>query len=676
METAGLLERCHGGTSPQESCNIIGQQLKSIVTSHLLPQWVLDLHLSPDTSPPTIAMARPKGEKGSIQMFQPYKADLVPAVMPFPDLANVVTAKNDETAVPKLNDFQRSWIHDVALRGADLANLTKQDATDLYDSIKRDAFNAAPFKHTPQPGDEAEESRLPGLVAAWKLARKKADASGSAGHAGGAEEDEEGRTGLLRGYTLNGWKIAIQKVLSNKRTAEKNKVAKDAKTQPTAAAPAPAPASAVAKLMGMMQYGGRDKFRDDRHDEIHKYSKTLPGEGNPGGKFRKAEALLWEKEDQAAWAAAAMVEEDVDWELRQKLVASGVKHLVDTVHSSGKFRPFVATMTFCWLDAEGKAQFEWAEAIPSGIVVAQPFTEQFPDQAAEMINKMYIWAEKPLKDFVATREKSAQAPPPVFPLSLAALDDTGHKTLAQAVCDYLVRSYDAAFGTQDIPWGSIATAPGDFYETAGFEANFSSGCWPWDERFLPQATSSYSAAAHCVSPYSTSSYSAAVHSVSPYSTCSYSAAVHSVSPYSTCSYSAAVHSAAVHSTSSYSAAVHSAAVHSASAHSTCSYCACSYSASAHSVSPPDTAPAHAASQSRACASQSPSASWEAESCKTDCSPGAGGSPCNKGSGSGSVRACSLNQKYGEASGRGPVEWTRKASQEVSRRSLSIYELKL
>ncbi|KAJ6468154.1 hypothetical protein C8R47DRAFT_1078440 [Mycena vitilis] len=433
---------------------------------------VVSLHLSPDTSPPTIAMARPKGEKGSIQMFQPYKADLVPAVMPFPDLANVVTAKNDETAVPKLNDFQRSWIHDVALRGADLANLTKQDATDLYDSIKRDAFNAAPFKHTPQPGDEAEESRLPGLVAAWKLARKKADASGSAGHAGGAEEDEEGRTGLLRGYTLNGWKIAIQKVLSNKRTAEKNKVAKDAKTQPTAAAPAPAPASAVAKLMGMMQYGGRDKFRDDRHDEIHKYSKTLPGEGNPGGKFRKAEALLWEKEDQAAWAAAAMVEEDVDWELRQKLVASGVKHLVDTVHSSGKFRPFVATMTFCWLDAEGKAQFEWAEAIPSGIVVAQPFTEQFPDQAAEMINKMYIWAEKPLKDFVATREKSAQAPPPVFPLSLAALDDTGHKTLAQAVCDYLVRSYDAAFGTQDIPWGSIATAPGDFYETAGFEAKF------------------------------------------------------------------------------------------------------------------------------------------------------------------------------------------------------------
>ncbi|KAJ7614290.1 hypothetical protein DFH06DRAFT_1146436 [Mycena polygramma] len=421
------------------------------------------------TSPPTIAMARPKGEKGPIQMFQPYKADLVPAVMPFPDLANVVTAKNDETAVPKLNDFQRSWIHDVVLRGADLANLTKQDATDLYDSIKRDAFNAAPFKHTPQPGDEAEESRLPGLVAAWKLARKKADASGSAGHAGGAEEDEEGRTGLLRGYTLNGWKIAIQKVLSNKRTAEKNKVAKDAKTQPTAAAPAPAPASAVAKLMGMMQYGGRDKFRDDRHDEIHEYSKTLPGDGNPGGKFRKAEALLWEKEDQASWA---MVEEDVDWELRQKLVASGVKHLVDTLHSSGKFRPFVATMTFCWLDVEGKAQFEWAEAIPGGIVVAQPFTEQFPDQAAEMINKMYIWVEQPLKDFVATREKSAQAPPPVFPLSLAALDDTGHKTLAQTVSDYLVRSYDAAFETQDIPWGSIATAPDDFYKTAGFEAKF------------------------------------------------------------------------------------------------------------------------------------------------------------------------------------------------------------
>jgi hypothetical protein len=70
---------------------------------------------------------------------------------------------------------------------------------------------------------------------------------------------------------------------------------------------------ALAKLFGLGAYTGRDKFREDRHEEIDEYSKSLPGAINAGGKFRKAEALLWAKEDQASWNAAAATDEDVDW---------------------------------------------------------------------------------------------------------------------------------------------------------------------------------------------------------------------------------------------------------------------------------------------------------------------------------------------------------------------------
>jgi len=44
---------------------------------------------------------------------------------------------------------------------------------------------------------------------------------------------------------------------------------------------------------------------------------------------------------------------------RQKLVPAGFKHMVDTLHASRKFRPFVATMLMAWVNEEGKLAFEW-----------------------------------------------------------------------------------------------------------------------------------------------------------------------------------------------------------------------------------------------------------------------------------------------------------------------------
>jgi hypothetical protein len=103
----------------------------------------------------------------------------------------------------------------------------------------------------------------------------------------------------------------MQKVISNKRSAGKSKL--KTKMDDTDDRIPEAPASVLAKLLGLGAYTGRDKFRDDRHDEIHEYSKTLKGTMNAGGKFRRAEKLLWAKEDQVSWEAAVASDENVDW---------------------------------------------------------------------------------------------------------------------------------------------------------------------------------------------------------------------------------------------------------------------------------------------------------------------------------------------------------------------------
>jgi hypothetical protein len=142
--------------------------------------------------------------------------------MPFPELALVTTTKGEETAVPKLNQHQQSWILDVALRRIDLASLvTKKDARDFYDRVKSDAFDAKAFQHTGQVGDQAEEAHLPAFVATWKQQnptgnqknKKKTTKTKSGGDDGEAskedeqeQEDEGGCVGLLRGYTKAGWR--------------------------------------------------------------------------------------------------------------------------------------------------------------------------------------------------------------------------------------------------------------------------------------------------------------------------------------------------------------------------------------------------------------------------------------------------------------------------------------
>ncbi|KAJ7216286.1 hypothetical protein B0H12DRAFT_1241859 [Mycena haematopus] len=267
---------------------------------------------------------------------------------------------------------------------------------------------------------------------------------------------------------ISGYASAIQKVISNKRTAERLKQRHTPLDDNDAASP-DASGAILSKLLGLAAYSGRDKFRDNRHDEIHALSKTFSG-GNAGGNFRKAEAILWAKEDQASWEAAVMCEENVDWLARQELVVSGFKHMVYTLNASPKFRPFVATMLMSWIDTDGELRFE-VEAVPVGVDMGQSFVAQHKKVVDDSINGMYAWVEQPLRDYAATRER----PQPVFPLSAEDLDNISPKVLRETVSQFLTESYQAAFGGEEIPWAANAREPNAYYDTERFPVDFASG---------------------------------------------------------------------------------------------------------------------------------------------------------------------------------------------------------
>ncbi|KAJ7717505.1 hypothetical protein B0H14DRAFT_3631182 [Mycena olivaceomarginata] len=335
-------------------------------------------------------------------MFSTYNPADVPDIMPFPDLSHVAFTRSGETTVPKLNDYQRSWVLDVGIRNLDLPSLSGKSAATAYNKVKDEAFQAKAFQHTVQPGDREEESCIPALVADWKVKNPKKNKYRDGAKDGDVadsdrEEDEGVRVGMLRGYTKAGWRVAMQKVISNKRSAEKSKL----KTK-----------------------------MDDADDRIPDAPRLRVGEA---ARPRRG--------------AAVASDENVDWVGRQQLVATGFKHMVNSLHASSKFRPFVATMLMAWLNEEGQMQFE-AEGVPENIHVRQSFQLQYAQPFQAVVNSMYEWAEKPLKDYLATREDSAKGTPPVFPVSADALDDLSHKRLVEKVTTFLAESYHSAFGNE------------------------------------------------------------------------------------------------------------------------------------------------------------------------------------------------------------------------------------
>ncbi|KAJ7024999.1 hypothetical protein C8F04DRAFT_1191913 [Mycena alexandri] len=422
------------------------------------------------------------------EMFDAYNEDAVPAIMPFPEASQVVCSKGAEIAVPRLNKHQRSYLLDVALCDVDLASLSGKAAADFYDSIKSEALKAKAFQHEVQNGDRDEEARLPRLITAWKREKEKnqktvtSKKSGKLQENGGdgsdAEDDEGGRKALLCGNRRAAQKLRVApKMNGNAAPVGASAALVGVSAAPAAAsafspASSPASAAAVTKLLGIVSRTGRDRFREDRHDEIEEFSRTLPDDINNGGKFVKAEAQLWAKEDPATWEALVAAEEVV-WEERQKLIPAGFKHMMQKLHTLGNFRPFMATMLMSWLDTKGELQMEWAyrlsraEATSEGINVRQRFNIQYRDLTRENANAMYAWAKPALQEY-AVLQGSVDDEPIIFDMRLEAVNDATPNMLAQAVTTFLVASYKAAFGSEDIPWAAIASAPDDFYETVKF----------------------------------------------------------------------------------------------------------------------------------------------------------------------------------------------------------------
>ncbi|KAJ7028232.1 hypothetical protein C8F04DRAFT_1266134 [Mycena alexandri] len=340
-------------------------------------------------------------------MFKPYDATAVPDIMPFPALLRVATTKAQETP------------------------MSKDDLKAFYDTVKTDAFAAKAFQHTVQAGDPAEEAHLAAHVQRWlianppKMSGNKKSKKSTDGNDSDVEEDEGARVGCLRGYPRAGWRLAIQNVMTNKRTAEQKK-RNTTTAEKTDVVPPPL---AMAKLFGITAQTGRDKFHEEHREEIRELSKMLPGAMNAGRKNRKAEAQLWANENHEDWDIAAMAEEGVNWAERQELVTGAVQHMVEMLNTNER----------------GELQLEWVEALPQGLKVPQRYENQ--------------WATQPLQEYAAARNGRPEAAAPVFALTDEALNDMTPHAVARAVTAFLTKSHQAAFGDEIIPWARIASKP-------------------------------------------------------------------------------------------------------------------------------------------------------------------------------------------------------------------------
>ncbi|KAJ7046074.1 hypothetical protein C8F04DRAFT_1387739 [Mycena alexandri] len=124
-----------------------------------------------------------------------------------------------------------------------------------------------------------------------------------------------------------------------------------------------------------------------------------------------------------------------------------------------------------WLDENNKAQLEWIEALPTGVKVRQRFEDQYRELTRDCLNAMYAWVEKPLQ---AARDGSGEPAMPVFPYSAEDLDDMSPNSVAQSITTFLMKSYEAVFGTDNIPWAAIASTPDQYYDTNKFDLLFDS----------------------------------------------------------------------------------------------------------------------------------------------------------------------------------------------------------
>ncbi|KAJ7018402.1 hypothetical protein C8F04DRAFT_1199034, partial [Mycena alexandri] len=189
------------------------------------------------------------------------------------------------------------------------------------------------------------------------------------------------------------------------------------------------------ELLRICAYTGRDKFRDECHDAIHEFSKTLSG-SNAGGKFRKAER-----------------------EFGRRLISAIGKKLRGTSRmSTGRIQvsPFVALYLMSWLGEDGQMKFAGGECAEGARAASLQGT--YKPLVEEACNTIYKWSEVSLRALELDAGR-ADTSGPSFPLTVEGVEDASPKALVTVVRRVLSRLLRGCFGTTDIPWGDIETTP-------------------------------------------------------------------------------------------------------------------------------------------------------------------------------------------------------------------------
>ncbi|KAJ6479061.1 hypothetical protein C8R45DRAFT_933841 [Mycena sanguinolenta] len=412
-------------------------------------------------------MPMPKGRnkrnrrtaEGESKMWKLYDESQVPDCMPIPRLRNVEHTRSETVPTPKFSDCQRSWAFDIGLRDVNLGQMSDAEFNTLCSTLRKRMFKAKPFLHAAEEGDTK---------------KNQADDEGE-GKADASEEEEDGtapgvdtakQADLLRGYSKAAWGITLDKLVRNKRHTAKVAVKKLEESNKNGDNGGGVSVNAVAQLLGLTQRTGHDKFSKERKDEIRALAETLPGSSNLGGKVRKAQSMLYAKEDGSEWDAAAMeVDENLDWNERQKIIILGLQQLVQGLHDSGQFRPFAIRMCMGW-EAD---LFARMEAVPEGIVVPSAFQKDHPQLLQQFVNAMNKWLDKPLKEWVliigsesAIIRDQKNNDHPHLMLS-ADVDDMAISAIKQMILEFLQASFEHAFGKREIPWPDVQSKPAEFY---------------------------------------------------------------------------------------------------------------------------------------------------------------------------------------------------------------------
>ncbi|KAJ7223434.1 hypothetical protein GGX14DRAFT_387755 [Mycena pura] len=434
-----------------------------------------------------------------------YKYDpaAVPSAMPLPETLEFHIVKNDQFAIPKMHNYQRAFLSKKVLVKYNLTSLKDEDHPAIY----KECFDSKEFTHeSVNPAAEAlEEATLASQIASQITAKMVA-----AGDKPPNAHDQDAVRRTLRGYTIKGWEMAIARVVSNavyyantKAGTTNVKKIKKSNAKPSngtsTSVPPTIPSTSTSqstlttgeatRILDLIDYTARKKFANDQREEILALAHTYDG-SNAGANFNKAEKALWGQADPAYWEAKLQQQLDkisaaqcIDLiylyystsDPRFRRMASlreGVVEALSKIQDTGRLPPFVATIQLGYLD-HGKISFEVGEALPAGAKITGEFHETHADISEQYLGQLHEWAALPLSELALVKAKSVTSTtPPSFKITAADLEKMLPTAATAAITEFLVKSYEYAHATDNIPWALIREQPDEYFDSSALDLGF------------------------------------------------------------------------------------------------------------------------------------------------------------------------------------------------------------